>query len=62
MRGGCDRAGGEEHAAESEQRDRPQVEMEFAPAHGDAGRVDQRRQDHQQHDFRRQLYFRQSRE
>ena len=62
MRGGCHRAGGEQHAAESEQRDRPQIETEFAPAHGDAGRIDQRRQDHQQHQFRRQFDFRQARE
>ena len=60
MRGGRDRAGGEHHAAEREQRDRPQVEPEFAPAHGDAGRIDQRRQQHEQHHFRRQLDLRQA--
>ncbi len=36
---------GEHDAADREQRDRPQVEAELAPAHGDAGRIDQRRQD-----------------
>ena len=55
MRGRRHRAGREHHAAEGEQRDRPQVEPELAPAHGDAGRIDQRRQDHQQHQFRRQF-------
>jgi hypothetical protein len=53
------RAGGEHHAAEGEQCDRPQVETEFTPAHGEAGRIDQRRQDHQQHEFWRQLHLRQ---
>ncbi len=55
MRGGGDRAGGEDHAADREQDDRPQIRSELAPAHRDAGRIDQRRQHHQQHQFRRQL-------
>ncbi len=54
MRRRGDGAGGEHDAAEGEQRDRPQVEAEFAPAHRDAGRIDQRRQEHQQHQLRRQ--------
>ncbi len=61
VHGGRHRAGGEHHAAEGEQRDRPQVKAEFAPAHGDAGGIDQRRQDHQQHQFRRQRHLRQAR-
>ena len=51
---------GEDDAAEREQRDRAQVEAEFAPAHGDAGRIDQRRQNAEQHQFRRQLDPRQA--
>ena len=47
-----DRASREDHAADGEQRDRPQVGLEFPPAHGDAGGIDQRRQHHQQHAFR----------
>ena len=43
-----------------QQRDRPQIEAEFAPAHGDAGRIDQRRQHAEQHQLRRQLDARQS--
>ena len=50
-----DRAGGEHHAAECQQCDGPEVEAELAPAHRDAGRVDQRRQDDEQHDLRCQL-------
>jgi hypothetical protein len=61
MRGRRHRAGGEQHAAEREQRDRPQVEAEIAPAHRHAGRIDQRRQDHQQHQLRRQRDLRQTR-
>ena len=60
MRHGRHRAGGEDDAAESEQRDRAQIEAEFAPAHGDAGRIDQRRQDAEQHQFGRQLDARQA--
>ena len=60
MRDRRHRAGGEEDAAEREQRDRAQVETEFAPAHGDAGRIDQRRQDAEQHQFRRQRNPRQA--
>ena len=60
MHGGGDRAGGEHHAAEREQRDRPQVEAELAPAHRHAGRIDQRRQQHQQHELRRELDRRQA--
>ena len=59
MQGGGDRAGGEHDAAEGEQRDRAEVEAEFAPAHRHAGRIDQRRQQHQQHQFRRELDRRQ---
>jgi hypothetical protein len=55
MRSRRDRAGGEHHAAEGKQRNRTQIEAEIPPAHGDAGGIDQRRQYHQQHDFRRQL-------
>ena len=54
------RAGREDDAAERQQRDRAQIEAEFAPAHGDAGRIDQRRQDAEQHQFRRQLDARQA--
>ncbi len=60
MRRHCDRAGGEDDAAEGEQEDRPQIEAEFPPAHGDAGGVDQRRQDHQQHELRGELDARQT--
>ncbi len=62
MRGRRHRAGGEHHAAEGEQADRPQIELELAPAHGNAGRIDQRRQDDEQHHFRRQRHFRQARD
>ncbi len=61
MRGGRDRAGGEDHAADRQQDDRSEVGSEFAPTHGDAGRIDQRRQHHQQHQFGRQLQRRHSR-
>ena len=57
---GRHRAAGEDDAAESEQRDRAQVEAEFAPAHGDARRIDQRRQDAEQHQFGRELDARQA--
>ena len=57
---GRHRAGGEDDGAERQQRDRAQVETEFAPAHGDAGRIDQRRQDAEQHQLRRQLDPRQA--
>ena len=60
VRGRCDRAGGEYDAAEGEQAYRAQVEIEFAPAHRDAGGIDQRRQDHQQDEFRREFDFRQA--
>src|SRR3954464_748900 len=39
------RAGREDHTAEGKKRDRAQVEPELAPAYGDPGRVDERRQD-----------------
>jgi hypothetical protein len=55
MRRGGDREGCENHAADRQQDDRAQIGFEFAPAHGDAGGIDQRRQDHQQHQFRRQF-------
>jgi hypothetical protein len=55
MRRGGDREGRENHAADRQQDDRAQIGFEFAPAHGDAGGIDQRRQDHQQHQFRRQF-------
>src|SRR5919205_1272327 len=45
MDGESDRTGGEHDTAESQQRDRAQVEPELAPAHGDPGRVDEWRQD-----------------
>jgi hypothetical protein len=41
----CDRTGGEDDTTDRQQRDRPQIETKLAPAHGDARRVDQRRQD-----------------
>ena len=52
--------GGENDAAEGEQRDRAEIKAEFAPAHGKARRVDQRRQDAEQHQFRRQYDTRQA--
>ena len=61
MRRGGDRAGGEDHAADRQQDDRSQIGFEFAPAHGDAGRIDQRRQHHQQHQLRRQFQRRHAR-
>ena len=60
VHGGRHRAGGEDDGPERQQRDRAQVETEFAPAHGDAGRIDQRRQDAEQHQLRRQLDPRQA--
>ncbi len=44
--------GGENHAAERKQSYRPQVELEFAPAHSDPCRVEEWRQDHQEHQLR----------
>jgi hypothetical protein len=61
MRRGRDGCGGEDHAADRQQRDQPQVVSELAPTHGDAGRIDQRRQHQQQHQFRRQLKGRHAR-
>jgi hypothetical protein len=61
MRRGGDREGGEDHAADRQKDDGAQIVLEFAPAHGDAGRIDQRRQYHQQHQFRRQFQRRHSR-
>ena len=61
MRRGGDREGGEDHAADRQQDDRAEVEFEFAPAHGDARRIDQRRQHHQQHQFGRQFQRRHAR-
>ena len=58
MRRGGDREGGEDHAADRQQDDRAQVGLEFAPAHGNARRIDQRRQHQQQHQFGRQFHRR----
>ena len=58
-RGDVDRR--EEDAADREQRDRPQIEAELAPAHRDRGRIDDRRQDEDQDEIRRQLERRQAR-
>jgi hypothetical protein len=55
VRGGRDRGGGEYDTANCQQGDRPQVGFEFVPAHGHRGRVDDRRQHQEQHDFGRQL-------
>ena len=55
MRRGRDHEGGEDHAADRQQGDDAQIEVEFAPAHRDAGRIDQRRQHQQQHQFGRQF-------
>src|SRR5262245_9963830 len=60
MRSYCYCTGGEDDAAEGKQCYWAQIETEVAPAHGDAGRIDQRRQYQQQHDFRRQFDFRQT--
>ena len=49
----------EDHG-DGEQQDRAQVEAELPPAHGDARRVDQRRQDPEQHQFRSELDPRQA--
>ena len=54
------RGAGENDTTEREQRDRAQIETKFAPAHGDARRIDQRRQDAEQHKFRRELNPRQA--
>ena len=48
------RGTGKDHAAERQQRDRAQIEAKLAPAHGDAGRIDQRRQDAVEDEFRSQ--------
>ena len=61
MHDGGDRDGGEGHAAEGEQADGADVVAELAPAHGDAGGVDQRRHHEQEHELRRKLDPRQSR-
>ena len=61
MRRGGDREGGEDHAADRQQDDGAEIGFEFAPAHGDAGRIDQRRQHHQQHQFGRQFERRHAR-
>ena len=61
MRRGGDREGGEDHAADRQQDDRPEVGFELAPAHGDARRIDQRRQHHEQHQFGRQFHRRHAR-
>ena len=53
MDGDRHRTGGEDDAAERQERDRAQVEPEFTPAHGDASRIDQRWQDAEQDQFRR---------
>ena len=54
------RPGGEENATEREQDDGAQIETEFAPAHGDAGRINQRRQNAEQDKFRRKRNARQA--
>jgi hypothetical protein len=54
-----DGAGGEDDAADGEQGDGAQIGAEFPPAHGDAGGIDQRRQQDQQHHLRRQFDARQ---
>jgi hypothetical protein len=46
------RTAGEDHTTDRQQRDRPQIETKLAPAHGNARRVDQRRQDPEQNQFR----------
>ena len=56
MRCGCDRGRAEDHAADRKQGDGAQIVPELAPAHGDRGRIDQRRQHQQQHDLGRQLH------
>ena len=48
MRDRRDRRRGEQHAADRERQDRPQVGAEAAPAHADAGGVEQRRQQREQ--------------
>jgi hypothetical protein len=55
-----DRGRGENHASDRQQRDRPQVQSELAPAHCDARRIDQRWQHDQQHDLRLELEPRQA--
>jgi len=52
--------GGKDDTTDRQQRDRPQIETKLAPAHDDARRVDQRRQDPEQHQFRGELYPRQA--
>ncbi len=61
MRRRRDGAGGKDHAADRQQHDRAQVRAKLTPAHGDARRIDQRRQHHQQYQFRRQLQCRHAR-
>jgi hypothetical protein len=56
-----DRHRRERHAAEREQADGANVVAELAPAHGDAGRVDQRRHHQEKHQLGRQLDRRQAR-
>ena len=56
-----DRHRGERHAAEGEQADGTDVVAELAPAHGDAGGIDQRRNYQQEHELGRQLDPRQPR-
>jgi hypothetical protein len=56
-----DRDRRERDAAECEQADGADVVAELAPAHGDAGGVDQRRHHQEKHQLRRQLDPRQPR-
>ncbi|MEY9454031.1 hypothetical protein ABIG07_002979 [Bradyrhizobium ottawaense] len=56
VRGGRHHRCGEDHGSDREQHDGTQIVLELTPAHGNARRVDQRRQHHQQHQFRRQFH------
>ena len=62
MRHGGDRAGREDDAAHRQQRDRAQIESEFAPAHRHRGRIDDGRQHEQEHQLRGKLHARQARD
>jgi hypothetical protein len=59
-RGG--RGSREQDATHSQQRNRPQIESELAPAHRHRRRINDRRQHEQQDEFRRELDGRQPRE
>jgi hypothetical protein len=47
--------------SDRQQNDRPQIGFELAPAHRHARRIDQRRQEYQQHQLRRQFHRRHAR-